>query len=353
MNWRRRFISISCTALVCSSPWPIFAADSAPGAARTLFDEGVALVQKQQFDEACPKFEQSLALERQAATWFALADCNAQRGRIVAAIEAYSAYLAAYEALPIEKKQKHEERVKVARSQMEVLRPLIATLTISVPAAERTGFVLMVDGQKAETKNAQIKLSQVDPGDHRLVVQVPGAEQKELRITLGQGEHREVELYITIRLKANAEPPKPNSSVVQALQPAVVPMVAAGRSALRIAGFGSFGIGAAGLVVGVAEAGLAFSKMDEIKQNCAFIGETSVVRCKTPADANTANNARRNADIGTAGFGVAIAGAITGAILLIRDKSTKGDPTKTSRPSLMPRFGADKSGVRGFLEGVW
>lgn len=101
--------------------------------AEALFWEAAKLVELKQFAEACPKFAQSLALQRKAGTLFALGDCEDQRGKLATAVRWYGEYLAEVEKLPFEQNQRHADRVQMARDRVQLLAPRIPTLTFLVP----------------------------------------------------------------------------------------------------------------------------------------------------------------------------------------------------------------------------
>ena len=63
-----------------------FAEDAGnPAAARALFSEGRKLSAAGKYSEACPKFEESLRLDRGIGTKFNLADCWAHSNRTASA----------------------------------------------------------------------------------------------------------------------------------------------------------------------------------------------------------------------------------------------------------------------------
>lgn len=70
-----------CLALGGSVVRPALADDSDPARARVLFDAARLLVKSGDYAEACPKFEQSLALDPGIGTEFNLADCLEHVGR--------------------------------------------------------------------------------------------------------------------------------------------------------------------------------------------------------------------------------------------------------------------------------
>src|SRR4051812_48805392 len=62
--------------------------------AEVLFNQGVEDMEAKRFDKACPAIEQSYRLDVRPGTLFALAECEADRGRLATAVARYDEYLA-------------------------------------------------------------------------------------------------------------------------------------------------------------------------------------------------------------------------------------------------------------------
>src|SRR6185369_9862964 len=105
------------------------AAAAAPDPAETLFNRGVAQMEAGAYEDACPAIEQSYKLDPRPGTLFALADCEAKRGRLATAVTRYDDYIALYATLPADKKSKQGNREKLAREQRALLGPLVPELT--------------------------------------------------------------------------------------------------------------------------------------------------------------------------------------------------------------------------------
>ncbi len=344
MSIIQRGCLVMCFSLLSMmQPTDLFAAPQ-PNSAEALFLEAVALLEGKRFDEACAKFEQSLALERNPSTLFALGECNEHRGHVVAGIKAYTAYIASYAELPEAKKPQHETRMTRAEERLEALRPQVSSLSVVVLTASTTAVEVSVDGERTKTTNSVITFYPLEPVEHHVVVQVSGAEPKEVRVTLEKGENRRLEIHIPV-------PPKPTS-----LEPnanVLPPIPPPNPTPMKTGGIVGLGVGGVGLVMGIVGAAYGKSKMDEVAENCVLSADKQKGFCKNQAGVDAGNSAKTSANLATAGFSIAAAGAITGTILLWLEHRAGKPPTETGRTIMNPRFGADKSGVRVFLEGTW
>ncbi len=198
MTRHYRLIAMVCAVFGWLIPSFSYATDAPAPSAEALFYEGVALLENRHFTAACPKFEQSLALERRPATLFALADCKAQSGQAVRAIEIYKEYLQACAELPEDKKQKLASRMQEAGAQIEALRPMVSGVTVVVQAARGIGFSVVLGDRKLETKGTEVEVFPLEPGDQLGVVEVAGAMPTQFTVTLAKGEHRRLEVLVMV-----------------------------------------------------------------------------------------------------------------------------------------------------------
>lgn len=323
-------------------------AASEPNSAQTLFLEAIVLLEDKRFDEACSKFERSLALERNPSALFALGECNEQRGHFVTAIKTYTDYIDAYGELPDAKKPQHETRMTRAQERLEALRSQVSALTVIVASAYATGFEVSLDGQKTRTTHSEITLYPLEPGEHRVIVQVPAAKPKAVPVTLEKGKDRRLEIQVEFPPKPVPTPSEPHGEI-----PVVAPNPPPSTTTMKLGGIVALGVGGAGLVMGIVGAAYSISNRDVVAQNCTLIVGNRRSFCKNQAGVDAGNIVKNSANLATAGISIAAAGAITGTILLWVDRRTAKASKEAERRLVIPRFGADKSGVRVFLEGVW
>src|SRR5258706_9587445 len=101
-------------------------ADDNSARATKLFEEGRALAKAGKLDEACHKFEESLALDALTGTQVNLADCFEKTGKLRRAWREFDA--AATESL----RTGNATRADFARKRATALEPRLATVVLHV-----------------------------------------------------------------------------------------------------------------------------------------------------------------------------------------------------------------------------
>src|SRR5687767_6169905 len=95
-------------------------------AARALFSEGRELMEKDRFEEACPKLEESLRLDHGMGTQFNLAHCWDKLGRTASAWALFLDVAAAARA------SNQPQRETAARERAKALEPKLTRMRIEV-----------------------------------------------------------------------------------------------------------------------------------------------------------------------------------------------------------------------------
>jgi hypothetical protein len=175
MTWFHRFVPP--LALLCALPVPVHAADAAtpaagrnPAAAQALFEEAQRRVAVGDYEEACPKFKASYALDAAGGTLLNLADCLEKQGRTASAWSHFK------DALVQAQRDGRSERVQYAQRHISALEPKLGYLTVQVPAASNVGgLTLQVDGTELVSAAWGTALP-VDPGTHLVRAEAPGFE---------------------------------------------------------------------------------------------------------------------------------------------------------------------------------
>ncbi len=278
--------------------------------AKDLFEQGVAKMEAKKYDDACPAIERSLQLDPYPGTLFALAECEALRGRPAAAFKRYGEYLELYASLPRDKQLKQGTREKDARAKRAELDAIVARATLTLPAGAPVGTVVTRDGVPLADGELGAALL-LDPGEHVFTVEAPGSPPTEQRVTLVKGEKRAIELEAPASgKKGPAQPP----SVV----------TGSGPSGRRVAAFVTGGVGAAGLVLGGVTGGLMLAQMEAINAGCKDAG-AGVAVC-TEEGAAAGNDAKTFGLVATAGLAAGLALVGVGVVLYAtepgRDKAT-------------------------------
>lgn len=295
-------------------------------AAEALFNKGVADMDAGRFASACPAIAESQRLDPRPGTQFALAECNAKAGKIATAVAQYEDYQRSVASQSAAVKAKHADRLKIARSQIEKLRPAIPTLTIVLPPGAPRDARVSRDGTELSAAALGIALP-VDPGEHVVKLEAGGRRPSEQRFTLDRSQKKTIEL--TLSGAADATP--------QAL--AAEPSSAERGKTQRIAGFVVGGVGVATLVMGGVMGGLTLAKKSTILDNCKD------TQCNHEGKL-AADSAKTTGLVSTIGFGVGAAALVTGIIVLVTAPKKADD--KSARVSIVPMGEAGLG-----LKGMW
>jgi tetratricopeptide (TPR) repeat protein len=144
----------------------VLAADKA--AAQALFDEAVRLMDRENFEEACPKLEASQDLDPGIGTLLYLGDCYEQVGRRA------SAWATFRDAESLARAQGQKSRAELAATRAKALDEQLSHLTISVPLHARIEGLLVRLGDRIVSSSSFDQPFPVDPGRQVLEVTAPG-----------------------------------------------------------------------------------------------------------------------------------------------------------------------------------
>lgn len=173
----RRSTLVAAVLLLC----PLAAAQpsiSDKATARSLFEQGRALVKEGKPELACPKLKESYELDPGAGSAFHLADCYERTGRLASA---WALYL---EVAALTRDAGEKEKEQAARRRAEALEPRISRLTIEVPVAHRVeGLTIHRDGEEVGRGlwNTAVAL---DSGEHTVTGAAPGHQDWTTTVTI-------------------------------------------------------------------------------------------------------------------------------------------------------------------------
>lgn len=137
--------------------------------ALSLFKEGQALMERGDYRAACPKFEESLRIQRGIGTLYNLAECYEKLGRTASAWRGFREVQAASEA------EGRTDRGMAARERVEKLEPTLVKLRIEVPKnlASVKGLEIR-RGESTVSRDEWGVALPVDPGTYRVRASLPG-----------------------------------------------------------------------------------------------------------------------------------------------------------------------------------
>ena len=263
--------------------------------AQKLFDAGIAAFNEGRFEDACDKFQESLALVPGVGTRGKLAECWARMGRVASAHRLY---------LEVERLAREDDdraRARVARQRANRLLPRLPYLTIDPgPSVTLDGFKITRNGRAVEPRTFKSAVA-VDPGEYVITATARGHNVWKTTVRLGEAKKKNV----AIPMLLPGETRDGTSG-------------GGGWSKGRIAAVALVGVGAASLFGGTTYFGLRASNkwQDAEDDSDCELDDAGDLRCRpgTRGD-DLANDALSNANLAnlTAGIGLA---AISAGVFL-------------------------------------
>lgn len=232
----------SLVAILVALSVPAFAA---PSEGELLFREGRAAMTAKDYEKACLKFAESQKKEPAPGTSLNLGDCEEQRGHLVAAHAAFTVAAQGFAAA---------DKKKYAQSRADGIDRRIPRLTIR--ASTRTPGLVVTTASTTLAVDAETKL---DPGEIAIHAEAPQKKPKDLKATLREGMHLDVDIGALeeVKLATVAIAPAP-----------VAPRADRKRDLYRTLSFVGGGLGAASLVVGGVTGILSLKKASTVKEHC-------------------------------------------------------------------------------------
>jgi hypothetical protein len=312
LAWRgpilSRWVFAGCATAALSVAAPTAAQDAE--SAEALFDRGVADMEAGRYEKACPAIKESQRLDPRPGTLFTLAECEAKRGRLATALGHYRDYLALYPKLLPEQQEKHKKREAIARAQQAALELEVPALKLSLSPSVPRGTVVTRDGVVVAEAGLGVAVP-IDPGEHVVTVQAPGAPAIIRRVVLGPGDRKQI--LLDDKAPPPGEAPLPRVPGPQPVPASPTPQPDAGGR-FRVAGFATGGVGLAGLALGAILGGLATEKKSEAAPNCGIGGKPEVCNHEGAAVRRSALGLANGSTVGFAVGGAALA---TGVVLLV------------------------------------
>lgn len=218
------------------------------------------------------------------ATKYKIAVCNDRLGNTAEAVRWYQAFLAANPPA------KMANEINDAQARVSALARAGGRIRVLASPANAPGLSVSIDGGPPQPAGAPLNTT---VGRHRVVIQAQGYNAMAVEIDVGPGEMRDVPISLTPG--GGAVPVGPGGGDVVMVRRSNVPA------------YVLFGVAGAGVVLGGVFGGLALKAKGSFNDHPR--GNTS------DADA-----AERNAKIADASFGVGIAAAVVGVVLIATNR---------------------------------
>lgn len=307
------------------------AADKA--AAQTLFDEGRALVEKGEWERACPKFAESQRLDPAGGTQINLARCYEKTGQTASAWGLFMEVAAAA------RNAGRTRRAEEASRRADQLKPMLSTVLIEVD--QPVDGIVVKRGDDSVSEAQWGTAVPVDPGTYEIVATAPGKKPWKKTVEV-KAQADAVTITVPELEAAPAEDTATGGETTGGGTTTAPPDDVSEGDGQWIAGWVVGGVGVAGAAVGVALRVVALSKDDESRSYCLPEDET---RC-TQEGVDLREEARGlqlGSIIAWAVGGAAIA---TGVILLVTTPSSdESGADEAASLELLPMAGPGGGGA--------
>lgn len=293
-------------------------ADKERERARELFQQGVKLYRTGKFQEACAKFEASLAHYDGVGSRGKLAECYERIGRVANAWRLYR------EVERLSRSVGDDVRAQVAADRMKRLEARLARLVINVePSADIAGLSIR-DNAEPVRREMWGETLVVEPGQHTIRASADGYQTWHERVRIGEGESRTVAVP-TLRPEGAGDL---GGSAGQS-----------GSRTLRVAGLALAGAGAVGLIAGGLFGGRAYSQTGALSEPC----QQALALCSADeraSDASARTNATRATYATLAGTALIVGGVVTWWL-----GRSSGGPRDERAVTVRPTVQSDRAGL--------
>lgn len=310
MRWARTVLcavlcALSLSVLVPVSP-ALAVTPQEKARARELYGKGQQLFKEGSYQEAERAFEEAYRTAPNPVVLLSIAECQTRSEQFQRAIDTLEAYL--------REKPDAKDRPQVS-AQIDALRAKPATLTVQSDPPGASVFVDEADSGRMTPTDLSL------PAGHHLIgLLLDGHQQAEQGVDLTPGESESLRLTL---LPTPAAPPPP--------APVAEPVAEETRGPRHTTPmfWVATGLGAAGLVTGIALGSMALKKEKDFNDH--------------PTE-KTADQGERMALAADICFGVAAAGAIT-AVVVYLTSGKKGAPADQQAWSVTPAVARGGAGM--------
>ena len=287
--------------------------------AAMLFKEARELLEHDEIDKACRKFQESQRIDPSGGTLLNLAACFEKQGRIASAWAEFN------EALAWARRDDRGDRVQYAYEQMKALEPRLSFVIVdATSSAHLAGFEVRRNGTVVQRAAWGSRIP-VDPGKHTIEATSQGYQPWRSEIVV-QGQASEVRVVIPPLTAAPAPKPTPVSAPAEPAQPAPT---ASQSSSVPWPAYALAGVGIVGIGVGSYFGLRAFSKNDEADKQCPG-GTCSDEGLELTDEAGTA------ADVSTVAFAVGAVALGAGATVWLVSGEEREVQTTRWTPTVGP-----------------
>jgi hypothetical protein len=262
--------------------------------AETLFQRGVAAMERGDLATACADLAESQRLDPGGGTVLNLALCHEKAGRLATAWARYR------EALGAAHRDARADRVTFAETHLAALEPRLSHVTLTI-AAPPPNMRASVDGVELPS-GVWDSGAPLDPGEHELRVDAPGRKSYRLSFTVREAETKRVD----VPTLTPAEADRRGESTTPP------------GSAQRVVGWSLTGVGASAVVASAILGGLAIGAQSTADSACPGSGA-----CEDPRGLEASRRATSFATAATVSIASGLVVLAGGIVLLFTAPSAK------------------------------
>ncbi len=312
--------------------------------ARTAAIEGLKAFDAGRFQECVDLFQRAESLLHAPPHLLYKARCHTKLGQLVAARELYRKVV--NEALPPGAPAQFVDAQVQARTELAAVEPRIAKLKVVLGGLKDKPHEITMDGVKVPPAVVGIPRA-VDPGEHVLAATGDGVAADPIKVTLADGEIKEVVIELVARAGAKpAAAAAPVTAPATGKTPPADAKPSDDKSGLRIGSYAAFGVGAVGLGLGTLFALQSSSSRSEIEGLCGKDFKACPVDRRAKVQ-SLDDDASSQQVLSIVGFGVGVAGIGAGVTLFLMSQSGDTEASPADRASIRPWIGYQSAGVTG------
>jgi hypothetical protein len=251
-------------------------------------------------------------------------------GRLVEAVEAY--VRTTRTRVEASDPEIFQQSIREAQDELAQLRPRVPRLKIIVENADSSQLTVTIDGKPLRRELVGVE-SPIDPGPHAIAASTANGAGATSSVTLKEAENQS----IVLRLEAGRAPVGPaKTHAAGSAGASAAPRDTGSAGGQRTWAIVSFGVGGAGLGVGVVTGLMAASRHSSAEEGCP---ENRCAAGSSAADDVDAFRSLRT--VSTVGYVVAAVGVAAGTALLLTA------PKEPQSGWVSPYLGPGAAGVTG------
>jgi hypothetical protein len=183
-----------CVAGASLAPTDAVGQGGDPVAAEALFQQGKVLWGQGRWQDACARFEASMAHEASVSVLLKIARCREREGKLAQAWYQYHRALTLNLDQHRDRPGRRQELETFAREALAEIEPRLPRLTVELATTPAGARVTRDDVELPQASLGEAL--PVDPGPHELLASAPGFSAARELVTLGEREARTVRLIL-------------------------------------------------------------------------------------------------------------------------------------------------------------